>query len=140
MSKTRFLITFLIGCKKANCCFVLKPVFGCPKPAFGYTKPVKTSFWHFWAAFVSQKSGFVHLKDSFVYKIKNLLFGIQSQKLSKSWFWTRFRRLLYAKKWSFKDHFFIPKMSSKTCPKPTFGLDQPVELPKNIFCVPKTSF
>ena len=79
----------------------LKAVFGCPKPAFGCTKPVKISFWHFWAAFVSQKSGFVHLKDSFVYKIKNLLFGIQSQKLSKSWFWTRFRRLLYTKKWSF---------------------------------------
>ena len=73
----------------------LKAVFGCPKPAFGHTKPVKTSFCHFCAAFVSQKSGFVHLKDSFVYKIKNLIFGIQLQNLSKSWFWTRFRRLLY---------------------------------------------
>jgi len=39
-----------------------------------------------------------------------------------------------------KDHFFIPKKSSKTCPKPTFGSDQPVELPKNIFSVHKTSF
>ena len=102
MPKTKFLITFVIGCKKSKLLVLcLKAVFGCPKPAFGCTKPVKISFWHFWAAFVSQKSGFVHLKDSFVYKIKNLLFGIQSQKLSKSWFWTRFRRLLYTKKWSF---------------------------------------
>ena len=80
------------------------------------------------------------VKDHF-FVYKSRLKRVQNQLLDNFCDWMpKSKFLILYTKLSFKDHFFIPKKSSKTCPKPTFGLDQPVELPKNIFCVPKTSF
>ena len=87
--------TFVIGCPKSKFLILYTNLsFRCTKPDFWLTKAAQKCQKLIFTGFVHPKAGFGHPKTAFRHKTNNLLFCIQSQKLSKILFLACFIQLL----------------------------------------------